>query len=117
MQTIPSEELGPAAAHVKRLGFGAPMPAIDISSGSSSDMSITNASIDLATATVPMDDDTNTYSKADIEISDECNDIEADISTPVVPRVYPPSKPHHGSGRQAEPLMRVRDELRKGVGR
>jgi hypothetical protein len=33
------------------------------------------------------------------------------------PRTYPPPKPHQGSGRQAEPLLRLREELRKGVDR
>ena len=35
----------------------------------------------------------------------------------VGPRTYPPPKPHQGSGRQAEPLLRLREELRKGVDR
>jgi hypothetical protein len=33
----------------------------------------------------------------------------------IIPRVYPPSKPHQGSGRQAEPLIKLRSDLRQGV--
>ena len=106
---------------MKILGFGAPTPASDIASGTSSHIATVtataSASIGEAIATVPINNDANTSSKADIEISDKSDDFETDISTPVVTRVYPPSKPHHGSGRQAEPLTRLRDELRNGVDR
>ena len=98
-----------------------PTPASDIASGTSSHIATVtataSASIGEAIATVPINNDANTSSKADIEISDKSDDFETDISTHVVTRVYPPSKPHHGSGRQAEPLTRLRDELRNGVDR
>ena len=38
-------------------------------------------------------------------------------SIPLGPRVYPPSKPHQGSGRQAESLVKLKQELRNGVDR
>ena len=57
----------------------------------------------------------NTETETETEILSESG-IKGPSSGPI-PRVYPPSKPHHGSGRQAEPLTRLRDELRKGVDR
>ena len=50
----------------------------------------------------------------DVNVSGTSSSV---ITPGVAPRVYPPSKPHHGSGRQIEPLLRLRDELRKGVDR
>jgi hypothetical protein len=55
---------------------------------------------------------------------DSTNGLESSTSTsssegsiPLGPRVYPPSKPHQGSGRQAESLVKLKQELRNGVDR
>ena len=68
------------------------------------------------------DNKSNDNNNERITVNDNVNLLSdpVPVSVPVpviVPRVYPPSKPHHGSGRQTEPLNKLRDELRKGVDR
>ena len=142
-QTVPSEELGPAAAHIRNLGFGVPYISKDdsallnkteknelnssnnngnsssSSSGNknseSSNNNSTNGSENDKNNNLIKNENTETETETGTQILSDTG-IKGPSSGPI-PRVYPPSKPHHGSGRQAEPLIRLRDELRKGVDR
>jgi hypothetical protein len=103
---VPSEELGPASAHVHCKGFGAPYEAEE-----------KTLLPDVVAASSP----TASLSAADVvdetPLTETAADGDSARPVPVGPRTYPPSKPHHGSGRQLESLAKVRDELRKGVDR
>jgi hypothetical protein len=107
---VPSEELGPASAHVHCKGFGAPYEAEEktLLPRDPPDAVAASSSTASLSATDVVDETPLTETAAD---SDSARPV------PVGPRTYPPSKPHHGSGRQSESLAKVRDELRKGVDR
>lgn len=106
---MPSEELGPASAHVHSKGFGAPYEAVD------------NALLSRDLSEAVAASSTVSLSESDVvdvtHLSDTAVDGDSARPIQVGPRTYPPSKPHHGSGRQADSLLKVRDELRKGVDR
>lgn len=131
-QSVPSEELGPASVHVKGRGFG-----VSVTSDSSlvvESMPLGVDSMDTASCTreseisvtktvhsvVVVDDDAANavaVRNGGLESSTGNGTGNSDGSIPVGPRVYPPSKPHQGSGRQAESLVRLKEELRNGVDR
>ena len=127
-QSVPSEELGPASVHVKSKGFGVSV-ASEISLVVESMPSKVD-SIDTASCTRESE---SSGTKAVLSAADAVRNGGLESSTgnsngngnsnsdgssiPVGPRVYPPSKPHQGSGRQAESLVRLKEELRNGVDR
>lgn len=106
---MPSEELGPASAHVHSKGFGVPYEAVE------------NALPSRDLSEVVAASSTASLSESDVVDVTHLTDtaVDGDNARPVHvgPRTYPPSKPHHGSGRQVDSLIKVRDELRKGVDR
>ena len=107
---MPSEELGPASAHVHSKGFGVPYEADEktlLSRDSLEAVATSSSTASLSEADVV--DDT--------PLTEAAVDDGSARPVPTGPRTYPPSKPHHGSGRQVESLIKVRDELRKGVDR
>ena len=123
---MPSEELGPASVHVKSKGFGVSvisenslvtesMPSsadiTDIASSSATETVSSTAAADGSAVVVAVAvDSTNVLESSTSPSSSES-------SNPLGPRVYPPSKPHQGSGRQAESLVKLKEELRNGVDR
>jgi hypothetical protein len=130
-QSVPSEELGPASVHVKSKGFG--VSVISENSLVTESMPSSADSTDIASSsTVPS---TATTIASVIDAADasavvvavavgSTNGLESNTSSsssegsiPLGPRVYPPSKPHQGSGRQAESLVKLKQELRNGVDR
>lgn len=115
VQTIPSEELGPAAAHVQVKGFGVPVDATSTTSDAIIDATETNtADQSSAASSTPGDEDDSVLAEEGLTTGDAL--LKSTIPSSG-PRTYPPPKPHQGSGRQAEPLLRLREELRKGVDR
>ena len=131
---MPSEELGPASVHVKSKGFGVSVTSeislavdsipsrVDIidtasctrESGSSGEKVVHSAA---DAAVVVAASVRNGGLESSNGNSNGDGNSNSDGSIPVGPRVYPPSKPHQGSGRQAESLVRLKEELRNGVDR
>lgn len=131
---MPSEELGPASVHVKSKGFGVSVisenslvtesvpssaDSTDIASSSTIETvssTITANAIDAASASASaVVVAVAVHSTNGLESSASSSSSEGSI--PLGPRVYPPSKPHQGSGRQAESLVKLKQELRNGVDR
>jgi hypothetical protein len=107
---VPSEELGPASAHVRSKGFCVPYEAEEKTLHSRDSLDVVAASSSTASLYAPDEVEETPLIETTI-------DGDSARPVPVGPRTYPPSKPHHGSGRQLESLVKVRDELRKGVDR
>lgn len=133
---MPSEELGPASVHVKSKGFGVSVTSeislavesipsrvdiIDSASctreSESSGEKAVHFAADAAVAVVVAASVRNGGLESSNGNSNGDGNSNSDGSIPVGPRVYPPSKPHQGSGRQAESLVRLKEELRNGVDR
>lgn len=141
---MPSEELGPASVHVKSKGFGVSvisenslvtdsMPfsadstyiassfATEAAPSTTADAANADAAADASAVVVA---NVSANAVAVVVAVDSTNGLESSTSTsssegsiPLGPRVYPPSKPHQGSGRQAESLVKLKQELRNGVDR
>ena len=109
---MPSEELGPASVHVKTKGFG-----VSVISENSSVTDPVPVRVDITNiALCPIQDASSTTET--VPSAATSNGLEScEGSVPMGPRVYPPSKPHQGSGRQAESLVKLKEELRNGVDR
>ena len=115
LQAIPSEELGPAAIHVQSKGFGvhanATSEIFSVVNDTAHTLNTVNPSIAATGSLITGSDTTAAKGTLSIDGPPESSNFSAG------PRTYPAPKPHQGSGRQAEPLLRLRDELRKGVDR
>ena len=124
---MPSEELGPASVHVKSKGFGVSVISKNslVTESMPSSADITDIASSSATETVSSTAAAADGSAVVVAVAvDSTNGLESSTSTissegsnPLGPRVYPPSKPHQGSGRQAESLVKLKEELRNGVDR
>lgn len=123
---MPSEELGPASVHVKSKGFGVSVISKNslVTESMPSSADITDIASSSATETVSSTAAADGSAVVVAVAVDSTNGLESSTSTissegsnPLGPRVYPPSKPHQGSGRQAESLVKLKEELRNGVDR
>lgn len=129
---MPSEELGPASVHVKSRGFGVSvtsdssvvvesMPSrvdsIDTASFTREIKTSVTMAVHSAAAADDDEDDDDAVAVRNGGLESSTGTGNSDASIPVGPRVYPPSKPHQGSGRQVESLVRLKEELRNGVDR
>lgn len=114
---------------MKSKGFGVSVVSEDSSVTESmpSSAESTDVSSSFTTETVPSTAAAASASASAVLVAvavDSTNGLESSAcssssegSIPLGPRVYPPSKPHQGSGRQAESLVKLKQELRNGVDR